>query len=142
MHPQAFEQGYAKPRRPLGVRRLKRNQRDTRTPAKPCKTTRVHVQDLCQSRSGARFSKGGNLRARLLTGSFIGPEVVFLEAPVNFPSTYRGTEKIAGRYQTLAQSLHCRPREKRKRFHSKDNAIRSKFNFEIIFMHYHIIPKR
>ena len=53
----------------------------------------------------------GNLPGHL-SGSFIGPEVAFLEAPVNFPGTYRGPEKIAGRYQTLARSLHGRPREK------------------------------
>ena len=52
MHPHAFEQGYANPQTPLGARGPEQNWRDTRPPAQPCKTTRVHVQDLCQSRSG------------------------------------------------------------------------------------------
>ena len=47
-----------------------------------------------------------------LSGNFIGPEVAFLEAPVNFPGTYRGPEKIAGCYQTLSRSLYGRPQEK------------------------------
>ena len=43
---------------------------------------------------GARFSKDpvttgpDNLPGRL-TGNFTGPEIAFLEAPVNFPDTYR-----------------------------------------------------
>ena len=47
-----------------------------------------------------------------LSGNFIGLEVAFLEAPVNFPGTYQGPEKVKGRYQTLARSLYGRPREK------------------------------
>ena len=43
---------------------------------------------------GARFSKvPDNARPDNLTGplsgNFIGPEVSFLQAPVNFPGTYR-----------------------------------------------------
>ena len=44
--------------------------------------------------SGARFSKDpvttgpDNLPGRL-TGNFTGPGITFLEAPVNFPDTYR-----------------------------------------------------
>ena len=49
-----------------------------------------------------------------LSGNFIGPEVTFLKAPVNLPGTYRGPEKIAGHYQTLARSLYGRPREENK----------------------------
>ena len=40
-----------------------------------------------------------------LSGNFIGPKVAFLEAPVNFPGTYWGPEKIAGHCQTLARSV-------------------------------------
>jgi len=109
--------------------------------------------------SGARFSKVPVIYGPVnlpghLSGSFIGPEVAFLEAPVNFPGTYRGPKKIAGRYQTLARSLHGRPRKKENelelyfiriirfvrlferavflRFDSKDNAICSKFNFGVV----------
>ena len=44
--------------------------------------------------SGARFSKVPVIYGPVnlpghLSGSFIGPEVAFLEAPVNFPGTYR-----------------------------------------------------
>ena len=88
-----------------------------------------------------------------LSGNFIGPEVAFLEAPVNFPATYRGPEKIPGRYYTLAGSLHGRPREKENelelcfiriirfvrpdcsfafRFEGQCNSIRSKFNREVV----------
>ena len=111
---------------------------------------------------GARFSKDPvtsgpvNLPGRL-TGNFTGPGIAFLKAPVNFPGTYltyRGPEKIAGRYQTLARSRHGRPREKGNelelyfiriirfvrvfertvflRYDSKDNAICSKFNFGVV----------
>ena len=112
--------------------------------------------------TGARFSKVPVIYGPVnlpghLSGSFIGPEVAFLEAPVNFPGTYRtyrGPEKIAGRYQTLARSRHGRPREKGNelelyfiriirfvrvfertvflRFDSKDNAICSKVNFGVV----------
>ena len=108
---------------------------------------------------GTRFSKVpvifGHVNVPVpLSGSFIGPEVAFLEAPVNFPGTYQGPEKIAGRYQTLARSFHGRPREKENelklyliriirfvrpvertallRFDSRDNAICSKFNFGVV----------
>ena len=39
---------------------------------------------------GARFSKVGpdNLSGPL-SGNFIGPDVAFLEAPVNFPGNFR-----------------------------------------------------
>ena len=89
-----------------------------------------------------------------LSGNFIGPEVAFLKAPVNFPGTYRGPEKLAGCYQTLARSLYGHPQEKENElelyfiriirfvrlfewtvflcFDSKDNAICSRFNFGVI----------
>ena len=47
-----------------------------------------------KSRSGGRFSKDpvttgpDNLPGRL-TGNFTGTGIAFLEAPVNFPDTYR-----------------------------------------------------
>ncbi len=46
------------------------------------------------SRPGARFSKdpvnnGSDKLSGPLTGNFTGPEVAFLEAPVNFPEIYR-----------------------------------------------------
>ena len=39
-----------------------------------------------------------------LSGNFNGPEVAFLEAPVNFPGTSRVPGKIAGRYQALTRA--------------------------------------
>ena len=52
------------------------------------------VMSIKVKSSGARFSKSpvttgpDNLPGRL-TGNFTGTEIAFLEAPVNFPDTYR-----------------------------------------------------
>ena len=68
-------------------------------------------------RPGARFSTPPVIYGPInlsgpLSRNFIGPKVAFLEAPVNFPGTYQGPKKMAGRYQTLARALYGRPQKK------------------------------
>ena len=108
---------------------------------------------------GARFSKVPVIYGPVnlpghLSGSFIGPEVAFLEAPVNFPGTYRARKNSgplpdsgsvtsrspAGegeRVGTLFHSNHSLCATVRAdffflRFDSKDNSICSKFNFGVV----------
>ena len=92
-----------------------------------------------------------------LSGNFIGPEVAFLEAPVDFPATY-WARKHSGplpdsRARTSFETFALCDRTVLLPFDLKDSAIRSKFNFEVvvvskesnqetIFMHYHIIYKK
>ena len=92
-----------------------------------------------------------------LSGNFIGPEVAFLEAPVDFPATYWARKNSGplpdSRAGTSFESFALCDRTVLLPFDSKDSAIRSKFNFEVvvvskesnqetIFMHYHIIYKK
>ena len=91
-----------------------------------------------------------------LSGNFIGPDVAFLEAPIDFPATYWARKNSGplsdSRAGTSFESVLC-DRTVLLPFDSKDSAIRSKFNFEVvvvskesnqetIFMHYHIIYKK
>ena len=103
---------------------------------------------------GARFSKvpvtsGPDNLSGPLSGNFIGPDVPFLEAPVNFPGNFR-PGKIGGRYQALTRASRSFAREgdrlrtTRSPFDFaadgkatglsswllKDSAIRVTFNFE------------
>ena len=85
-------------------------------------------------------------------GLLSGPKLCFSKHTTTFP-VLTGPEKIVGRYQTLARALHGRPLEKENElehyfiriihfvradcffflnFDSKDNATRSKFNFEVV----------
>lgn len=88
-----------------------------------------------------------------LPGPLSGPKLRFLKNPSTF-SVLTRPKKIVGRYQTLVRALHGRLREKKNeleplfrsnhslcvsglfflRFDSKDNAIRSKFNFEVVIV--------
>ena len=102
--------------------------------------------------SGARFSKVPVIDGPVnLRGLLSGPKLCFSHTST-FP-VLTGSEKIVGRYQTLARALHGRPLEKENElelyfiriihlvrvdcffflhFDSKDNGTRSKFNFEVV----------
>ena len=99
-----------------------------------------------------RFSKVSVIdRPVNLRGLLSGPKLCFSKLTSTFP-VLTGPEKMVGRYQTLARALHGRPLEKENElelyfiriihfvqadcfflhFDSKDNATRSKFNFEVV----------